>query len=97
VLVDDTCNFFPCQSRDEAEFFAGLLNSEFAQRFLRSLIFFDSKRAITIDTLRRIDLLKLAERLGQREQAAAYLVNAPFEEGVQQLLLFDAREPYETG
>lgn len=28
--------------------------------------------------LRRIDLLKLAERLGQREPAAAYLVDAPF-------------------
>jgi hypothetical protein len=41
---------------------------------------FDSKRAITIDALRRIDLLKLAERLGQHEQAAAYLVDAPFEE-----------------
>lgn len=89
VVVDDTCYFFPCESRDEAEFFAHLLNSEVAQRFLRSLIFFDSKRAITIDTLRRIDLLKLAARLGQRVQAAAYLVDAPFEEGAQQLLLFE--------
>ncbi len=97
VVFDDTCYFFPCQSRDEAEFFAGLLNAEIAQRFLRSLIFFDSKRAITIDALRRIDLLKLAERLGQREQAAAYLVDASFEQGAQRLLLFDAREPYETG
>ena len=61
------------------------------------MIFFDSKRAITIDALRRIDLLKLVERLGQREWAAGYLVDAPFEEGAQQLLLFEAREPYETG
>jgi hypothetical protein len=97
VVLDDTCYFFPCQSRDEAELFAGLLNAEVAQRFLRSLIFFDSKRAITIDALRRIDLLKLAERLGQRQQAAAYLVDARFEEGAQQLLLFKAAEPYETG
>lgn len=88
VVLDDTCYFFPCQSRAEAEFFAGLLNSQVAQRFLRSLIFLDSKRAITIDALRRIDMLKLAERLGQREQAAAYLVDAPFEEGAQQFLLF---------
>ncbi len=94
VVLDDTCYFFPCQSREEAEFFAGLLNSEVAQRFLRSLIFFDSKRAVTIDALRRIDLLKLAERQGQREQAAAYLVDAPFEEGAQQLLLFDDKETY---
>lgn len=46
------------------------------------------QRAITIDALRRIDLLKLAERLGQHEQAAAYLVDAPFGEGAQQFLLF---------
>jgi hypothetical protein len=94
VVLDDTCYFFPCESRDEAEFFADLLNTEVAQRFLRSLIFFDSKRAVTIDALRRIDLLKLAERQGQREQAAAYLVDAPFEEGAQQLLLFDDKETY---
>ncbi len=94
VVLDDTCYFFPCQSRQEAEFFASLLNAETGQRFLRSLIFFDSKRAITIDTLRRIDLLKLAERLGQRKQAAAYLVDAPFEKGAQQMLLFDEQETY---
>jgi hypothetical protein len=47
-------------------------------------------------SLRRIDLLKLAERLGQRNQVAAYLVDAPFEEGVQQVL-FDNRAPYELG
>jgi hypothetical protein len=43
------------------------------------------------------DLLELAERLGQRQQVDAYLVDAPFEEGVQQLLLFENREPYELG
>lgn len=64
---------------------------------MRSLIFFDSKRSITIDAPRRLDLLKLAERLGQRERAAAYLVDAPFEQGAQQLLLFDVHEPYEMG
>jgi hypothetical protein len=33
------------------------------------------------DAQRRIDLLKLAERLGLNERAAAYLVDAPFEQG----------------
>lgn len=96
VVVDDTCYFFPCQTQEEAAFFAGLLNSDTAQRFLRSLIFFDSKRSITIDVLRRIDLLKLAERLGQRERATAYLIDAPFEQSAQQLLLFEAAETYEV-
>ncbi len=54
-----------------------------------------SQQVQSIDALRRIDLLKLAERLGQREWAAALLVDAPFEEGTQQLLLFDASEPCE--
>ena len=49
------------------------------------------------DVLRRIDLLKLVKRLGQRKQAATHLMDAPFEEGAQQLLLFDARGPCETG
>lgn len=40
----------------------------------------------------RCDLLKLAERPGQREPAAACLVDAPFEQGVQQLLLFEEKE-----
>jgi hypothetical protein len=43
------------------------------------------------------DLLKLAERLGQSKQAAAYLVDARFEAGAQQLMLFDARESYKMG
>jgi hypothetical protein len=97
VVVDDTCYFFPCQTQEEAAFFADLLNSDTAQHFLRSLIFFDSKRSITIEALRRIDLLKLAEHLGQRTRAATHLVDAPFEQGAQQLLLFDVHEPYEMG
>lgn len=52
---------------------------------------------IVREALRRVDLLKLADRLGQRERAAGCLVDAPFEQGAQQLLLFDAREPCEIG
>ena len=51
ILVDDTCYFFPCESEEEAEFFASILNSDVALRFLHSLVFFDSKRAVTIDAL----------------------------------------------
>jgi hypothetical protein len=44
--------------------------------------------------LHRIDLLELAERLGQSQIVAAYLVDAPFEQGAQQLLIFDEKEAY---
>lgn len=88
IVLDDTCYFIPCESREEADFFAGLLNSDIARRFLKSLAFFDSKRAVTIDVLRRVDVKKLAERLGKGKEASDYLVSASFEEGPQQLLVF---------
>ncbi len=51
IMVDDTCNFIPCDSMSEAEFFADLLNSEPAQRFISALVFPDAKRPVTIDVL----------------------------------------------
>jgi len=65
VMLDNTCYFFPCTSIDEAMFFKDLLNSETARRFLSSLIFRDSKRPVTIDILKRIDLKKLAKKTKQ--------------------------------
>lgn len=65
VMVDDTCYFIPCDSKSEADFFANLLNSETARRFISALVFTDAKRPVTIDVLKRIDLKKLAEHTGQ--------------------------------
>lgn len=96
IVVDDTCYFIPCETEEEAVFFCSLLNSETATRFVRSLVFFDAKRPVTIDVLRRIDLKKLAERLGCEEQASRYLSSAVFEEGRQQLLVFEDQEEYRT-
>lgn len=89
ILVDDTCYFIPCDTEEEAQLFAWLLNSDTSMRFLHSLSFFDSKRAVTIDVLRRVDLKKLAKRLGKVEEASRHLVDATYEEGAQQLLLFE--------
>jgi hypothetical protein len=61
IVLDDTCYFLSCGSKDEADFFADLLNSQIAQEFLSSLVFRDAKRPITVDVLRRLDLLKLGE------------------------------------
>src|ERR1051326_8966001 len=52
VMVDDTCYFIPCQSREEAELLFELLSSVAAKEFLNSLVFADSKRPITVDVLR---------------------------------------------
>lgn len=55
IMLDDTCYFIPCQSQKEAILITEKLNSQPCQDFLQSLIFFDAKRPITIDILKRIN------------------------------------------
>jgi hypothetical protein len=73
IVLDDTCYFLPCQSREEAHYLASLLNSAPAREFFSATIFWDAKRPITIETLRRLDLSALASELGSR----ATFVNLP--------------------
>ena len=40
--------------KQEAEFFADLLNSETARRFISALVFTDAKRPVTVDVLKRM-------------------------------------------
>lgn len=94
IMVDDTCYFIPCDSKREAEFFADLLNSETAQRFISALVFTDAKRPLTVDILRRIDLKKLAERAGQKAAAIEYLSSPSPESRHQRLLVFEERGEY---
>ncbi|HHE31918.1 MAG TPA: SAM-dependent DNA methyltransferase [Chlorobaculum parvum] len=94
VMVDDTCYFIPCNSESEAEFFADLLNSETAQRFISALVFKDAKRPVTIDILRRIDLKKLAEYKGKELIAAEYLSSPALETSNQYLMVFEGKERY---
>ena len=96
TVLDDTCYFIPCASEEEARFICGLLNSEVCQKFIRSLVFFDSKRPITIDTLNRIDLKRVAEHLNKTDEAQRFLVRAAGFEDHQQLLVFEKRNNYRT-
>jgi hypothetical protein len=73
IVLDDTCYFVPCQNREEATLIADLLNSPLCRDFVRSLIFFDAKRPVTIEVLRRIDLMRLAERMGRGPEMKAVL------------------------
>ena len=72
VVFDDTCYFIPCRAEDEAQFMADLLNSEPAQQFYRSFIFWDDKRPITASVLRRLSLFNLARELQQDGRFLAY-------------------------
>jgi len=73
VVLDDTCYFLPCHSRDEAQLLAQLLNSDIAKEFFSALIFWDSKRPITAGLLRRLDLLALAQALKLEKELKKYL------------------------
>lgn len=64
VVLDDTANFLPCWSEAEAHFIGKLLNSDPAQQFLESMIFWSDKRPITIEILKRLDLHALSVELG---------------------------------
>jgi hypothetical protein len=64
VVFDDTCYFVACQSCAEADLVGALLSSEVAREFFAAFIFWDAKRPITADVLRRLDLRRLAGELG---------------------------------
>lgn len=56
VVFDDTCSFLPCESLAEAQRQTEVLHTPAARGFLESQIFWDAKRPITVDLLRRIAL-----------------------------------------
>jgi hypothetical protein len=63
-VLDDTSYFLPCESPEQAECLASLLNSPIAQEFYSAFVFWDSKRPITAELLRRLDLERLAQGMG---------------------------------
>lgn len=68
VVLDDTCYFLPCASEAEARLLGRLLGSSAAQEFFSAFVFWDAKRPITTDLLRRLDLARLAAVLGVEEE-----------------------------
>jgi hypothetical protein len=63
VVFDDTCCFLACRDQAEADTIANLLNSEKAKHSFAAFIFWDAKRPITVDVLKLLDLVALAEEL----------------------------------
>ena len=59
-MLDDTCYLLGFDSLGKAVVALGLLNSQPAQDFLKSIVFPDAKRPYTKDVLMRINLQKLA-------------------------------------
>jgi methylase of polypeptide subunit release factors len=89
VVFDDTCYFIPCQSEEEAQYLTGLLNSGVAKQFFESFIFWDAKRPVTIDVLKRLDLVALARELGTEDTVRNLLsTKAAPNSSLRQLALF---------
>lgn len=98
VMVNDTCYSIPCSSKAEAKLLIELLSSDEANSFLKSLIFFDSKRPITIDVLRRLSIVELARTLGRLEELKAFCHSDVAGEGVdeQMCLIMEPKQKYRT-
>lgn len=61
IMLDDTCYFIGFNKIEMAKIAHYLTNSELVQKFLKSIIFSDSKRSINKDILMRIDFAKAFE------------------------------------
>lgn len=64
IIFDDTVNFLSFDTEDEAKFVLSLLTSVPSLEFLDSMIFWDEKRPITINILKRLSLKAVANELG---------------------------------
>lgn len=83
VLFDDTCYFLSFARESDAHTVASVLNSPTATRFLETLIFPGSKRAVTVELLSRLNFQALA----QAERITLHHTDAPFSTGQNQLEL----------
>jgi hypothetical protein len=63
VFFDDTVYFLPFDKFEDAQIVLDMLNSIPAQTFLESMVFWDEKRPITVDLLKRLDIGKLDDYL----------------------------------
>lgn len=64
VVFDDTSYFLSCENAAQADYLCGMLNSDVAVAFYGAFVFWDAKRPVTADLLRRLDLRRLARELG---------------------------------
>ncbi len=64
VMFDDTVNFLYFETEEEAQLVLKLLTATPALEFLDAMIFWDEKRPITIELLRRLSLRAVAQEIG---------------------------------
>ena len=77
AVFDDTVYFLSCGSENEAVFLTEILNSSIATEFLSSMIFWNDKRPITIDLLKRLNIEALARELGRENEYVSFVQKIP--------------------
>jgi SAM-dependent methyltransferase len=75
TIFDDTVSFLSFESYDQALFVRDLLMTEEAQLFYESQIFWDEKRPVTTDILKRLSLLSLSICLGKEHEYSRLLAH----------------------
>jgi len=75
VMLDDTAYFIGCKTKDEGECITDLLNSQTAKDFYRAFVFWDAKRPITAELLRRLSLVALAKEVWPQARFQHFLLN----------------------
>jgi methylase of polypeptide subunit release factors len=75
IVLDDSSYFLSCKSKAEAVLITKLLNSTPALEFFESLVFWDSKRPITTELLKKISLLQVARELNLESELEQFVHN----------------------
>lgn len=63
VMLDDTCYYLPFDDYDEAYLTMLILNSSLVRKFLKNIVFLDSKRPFSKKILKRLDIGKCLKYL----------------------------------
>jgi hypothetical protein len=77
TVLDDTSYFVACGSEQEARLVTALLNSEISREFFSAFTFWDAKRPITAELLRRLDVMAVARETGVEQELTEYLGSVP--------------------
>ena len=84
-MLDDTCYFLGFETPEEAIITHRLLNHVITQKFLKSIVFLEAKRAFTKDILMRINLLNLARLVNFSDLGLDYSFQKPWDNYLQNL------------
>lgn len=87
TVFDDTVNFLSFDTEEEARFILSLLISNPALEVLDAMIFWDEKRPVTINILRRLSLKAVAKEAGKLKQYLSWATQAKVNDATGQFEL----------